>query len=83
MVARWPRAAWLRASVFRQLPLGHSGIVVGLLWLATNVGRGLLILMPVTKMSLSDHFREIGLRCLVITTIVVALQVAAGASSGA
>lgn len=69
--------AWLLVRVSRQRPsLTHAGLVVGLLWLAINVGLDLLILVPMTKMSLPDYFGEIALRYLVIPIMAVAVDAA-------
>jgi hypothetical protein len=69
--------AWLLVRVFRQRPsLTHPGLVVGLLWLAINVGLDLLILVPMTKISLPDYFGEIALRYLVIPIMAVAVDAA-------
>ena len=73
--------AWLLVRVFWQRPpFEHPGVVVGLLWLAINVGMDLLVLIPMTRMSLSDYFGEIALRYLVIPIMAVAIDVAASAS---
>jgi len=74
--------AWLLVRVFRRRPLfRHPGLVVGVLWLAINVGLDLLILVPLTKMSLPDYAGEIALRYLVIPIMAVAIDTA-GRSSG-
>ena len=69
--------AWLLVRVFRQRPsLTHVGLVVGLLWLAINVGLDVLILVPMTKMSLPNCFREIAPRYLLIPIMAVAVDAA-------
>jgi uncharacterized membrane protein YpjA len=76
--------AWLLVRVFRQRPtFGHSGLVVGLLWLSINVALDLLILVPMTKMSLPAYASEIALRYLVIPIIAVAIDAADGTSGHA
>jgi uncharacterized membrane protein YpjA len=76
--------AWLLVRVFRQRPsFRQPGLVVGLLWLAINVGLDLLILVPLTKMSLPDYAGEIALRYLVIPIMAVAIDVAAARSGEA
>ena len=75
---------WLLMRVLRQQPpFRHPGVVVGLLWLAINVGMDLLVLIPMTQMRLSDYFGEIALRYLVIPIMAVAIDTAASASSRA
>jgi len=76
--------AWLLVRVFRQRPsFGHPGLVVGLLWLAINVGLDLLILVPLTKMRLPDYAGEIALRYLVIPIMAVAIDRAAATAGDA
>lgn len=76
--------AWLLVRVFRQPPtFRHPGLVVGLLWLGINVALDLLILVPLTNMSLLNYASEIGLRYLVIPIIAVAIAAAAGTPGNA
>jgi hypothetical protein len=76
--------AWLLVRVFRRLPAFKSaGAVVGLLWLGINVGLDLLVLLPMTRMSVPDYFGEIGLRYLLIPIMSIAIDAAARGSSGA
>jgi uncharacterized membrane protein YpjA len=71
--------AWLLVRVFRYPPkIGQEGLVVGTLWLAINVGLDLIILVPLSKMSLLDYFSEIGLRYLIIPIMALAIAAAAG-----
>jgi uncharacterized membrane protein YpjA len=71
--------AWLLVRVFRQPPkIRQEGLVVGTLWLVINVGLDLVILVPLSKMSLFDYFSEIGLRYLVIPIMAIAIAAAAG-----
>ena len=75
--------AWLLVRVFGQRPaFKHAGLVVGLLWFGVNVGLDLLILLPLTKMSLPDYLGDIGLRYLVIPIMAIAIS-AASSTSGA
>ena len=75
--------AWLLVGVFRQRPsFRHPGLVVGLLWLAINVGLDLLILVPLTKMSLWDYAGEIALRYLVIPIMAVAIDASTSGDAG-
>lgn len=67
--------------VFRQRPaFKRAGLIVGLLWMGINVGLDLLILVPLTKMSLPDYFGDIALRYLVIPTMAVAIGAAISTS---
>ena len=74
--------AWLLVRVFRQRPaFKRAGLTVGLLWMGINVGLDLLILVPLTKMSLPNYFGDIALRYLVIPTMAVAIGAAISTSS--
>jgi hypothetical protein len=55
-------------------------MVVGLLWFGINVSLDVLILVPLTKMSLPDYFGEIALRYLVIPIMAFAIGVATSTS---
>ncbi|MFM9887285.1 MAG: hypothetical protein ACKVQT_30020 [Burkholderiales bacterium] len=73
--------AWLLVRVFRRRPVFKpAGAVVGVLWIGINIGLDLLILLPMTKMSLPDYFGEIALRYLVIPIMAIAIDIAADAS---
>jgi hypothetical protein len=67
--------AWLLVRTFRKRPsLKRAGLSIGILWLGINVGLDLVVLVPLSKMSLPDYFSEIGLRYLVIPIMSVALS---------
>jgi uncharacterized membrane protein YpjA len=51
----------------------RSGLAIGLVWLAMNIVLDLIVLVPVTKMALSDYFGEIALRYLVIPIMAAAI----------
>ena len=53
-----------------------EGIIVGLVWFGINIVLDLLILIPMSGMSIMDYFMQIGLRYLAIP----AMSVAVGAS---
>jgi hypothetical protein len=72
-----------RACVPAAAVVQASGLVVGLLWLAINVGLDLLILVPLTKMSLPDYASEIALRYLVVPIMAVAIDAVGGTSGDA
>lgn len=76
--------AWLLVRVFRQRPaFKHAGLIVGLLWFCINVSLDMLILVPLTKMSLPDYVGEIALRYLVIPIMAIAIEMSAGTSGAA
>lgn len=50
-----------------------SGLAVGLLWLAINLGLDLAILVPMSNMTITDYFYDIGLRYLLLPIIAVAM----------
>lgn len=76
--------AWRLVRVFPQRPaFRHPGLVAGLLWLGINVVLDMLVLVPLTNMSLPDYAGEIALRYFVIPIMAVAMDVAARISSDA
>lgn len=50
-----------------------QGFVVGLSWLAINWLLDFIILIPMSKMSISDYFIQIGLRYLVMPIISISM----------
>jgi len=53
--------------LFRQIrPSLFRGTVIGSLWFVVNIVLDLVILVPMTKMSLGQYFSEIGIRYLLI-----------------
>jgi uncharacterized membrane protein YpjA len=71
--------AWFLVRVFRHPPrIRQEGLVVGVLWLAINVGLDLITVVPLSKMSIYEYFSEIGLRYLVIPIMAIAIAAAAG-----
>lgn len=46
-----------------------EGVLVGVLWFAINIILDVIILMPMSKMSLKDYIMQIGLRYLMIPAI--------------
>ena len=71
-------AAILLISYFRNINVDYlkEGIIVGLMWFGINIVLDLLILIPMSGMSIMDYFMQIGLRYLAIP----AMSVAVGAS---
>ena len=51
---------------FKRVDENHlrEGIILGLIWLAVNWGLDLIVLVPMSKMSLGVYFSQIGLRYL-------------------
>lgn len=66
-------AAFLLVSYFKRIDSGFlkEGIVVGIVWLAINLGLDLLILLPMSGMSIADYFTQIGLRYIVIPVMAI------------
>lgn len=48
-----------------------EGIIIGLTWFVINILLDLLILIPMSKMTVSDYFTQIGLRYLVIPAMCI------------
>src|SRR5580704_10494335 len=64
----------LLLRLFREFrPSLGSGIAIGSFWLVMNILLDLLILVPMTKMNLSQYFSEIGLRYLLIPIMAGAM----------
>lgn len=61
-------AAFLLVSYFKTINANHlrEGVIVGLAWFCINIALDLLVLIPMSGMSVSDYFTQIGLRYLVI-----------------
>ena len=50
-----------------------EGIIVGLIWFVINIGLDLIILVPMSKMTNSDYFMQIGLRYLSIPILAIGI----------
>lgn len=50
-----------------------EGVLVGVLWFAINIILDLIILVPMSKMSIGDYVMQIGLRYLMIPAISVGM----------
>lgn len=68
-------AAFLLVSYFKNIKADYlkQGLIVGLTWFAINILLDLLVLIPMSKMSLSDYFTQIGLRYLAIPAMSLAI----------
>ncbi|TGK06513.1 hypothetical protein EHO60_15920 [Leptospira fletcheri] len=53
------------------LPAFQTFAAIGLIWLVENLGLDLLILVPMSKMTLGDYFVQIGLRYFMILFVSV------------
>ena len=73
-------AAFLLVSYFKKIDSNYlkEGIVVGIVWFSINILLDLLVLIPMSGMSIADYVPQIGLRYLVIPvmTIMVGLALA-------
>lgn len=66
-------------QAFRRLePSVRNGLVLGMIWLAINLGLDLAILVPLIRMPVVTYFYDIGLRYLLIPIIAVAIGSVAG-----
>lgn len=73
-------AAVLLVLYFKKITTGYlkEGIVVGIVWFVLNIALDLLILLPMSGMSVPAYFTQIGLGYLSIP----AMAIAVGASLG-
>jgi len=70
--------AILLVSYFKKINANYlkEGIFVGVIWFAINILLDLLVLIPMSGMSLSDYFTQIGLRYLVMPAMSIAVGAA-------
>ncbi|CAG0991778.1 MAG: hypothetical protein OIN86_11865 [Candidatus Methanoperedens sp.] len=71
-------AAILLVYYFRNINVDYfkEGIIVGLIWFGINIVLDLLILIPMSGMSITDYFMQIGLRYLAIPAMSIAVGTA-------
>ena len=71
-------AAILLVLYFRKINGDYlkEGIIVGLTWLGINVLLDLLVLIPMSGMSIADYFAQIGIRYLVIPVMSITVGAA-------
>ncbi len=71
-------AAILLVLYFRKINGDYlkEGIIVGLTWLGINVLLDLLVLIPMSGMSIADYFTQIGIRYLVIPVMSITVGAA-------
>ena len=49
----------------------REGIIIGMVWFAINIILDLLVLLPMSGMSVPDYFAQIGIRYLVIPVMSI------------
>lgn len=71
-------AAFLLVSYFKKIKADYfkEGIIIGLTWFGINILLDILILIPMSGMSIGDYFTQIGISYLVIPAMSVALGIA-------
>lgn len=71
-------AAFLLVSYFKAVNANHlrEGVIVGSAWFCINIALDLLVLVPMSGMSVSDYFTQIGLRYLVIPAMSITVGAA-------
>ena len=69
--------AFLLISYFKKISNGYlrEGIIVGLTWFSINILLDLLVLIPMSGMSLADYFTQIGLRYIVMPVMGIMIGV--------
>jgi uncharacterized membrane protein YpjA len=67
--------ATLLALYFKRLERNYlyEGVKVGLVWFALNIILDLVVLVPMSGMSIGAYFAEIGLRYLILPTMSIAI----------
>lgn len=65
--------AFLLISYFKKISNSYlrEGIIVGLTWFSINILLDLLVLIPMSGMSVADYFTQIGLRYLVMPVMSI------------
>ncbi len=71
-------AAFLLISYFKKIDTDFfkEGIIVGLAWFGINILLDLLVLIPISGMTVPDYFTQIGIRYLAIPAMSVAVGAA-------
>ncbi len=71
-------AAFLLVSYFKVIKTDYfkEGIIVGSTWFGINILLDLLVLIPMSGMSIADYFTQIGLRYLVIPAMSITVGTA-------
>ena len=70
-------AAILLVSYFKKINTSYlkEGIIVGLTWFGINILLDLLVLIPISGMSVADYFTQIGLRYIVMPVMSIMVGV--------
>lgn len=70
--------AILLVSYFKKITVDYikEGIIVGSIWFIINILLDWLILIPMSGMSISNYFTQIGLRYLMIPAMSIAVGAA-------
>jgi uncharacterized membrane protein YpjA len=65
--------AFLLVSYFKKISSDYlkEGIIVGVTWFGINILLDLLVLIPMSGMSIADYFTQIGMRYLVIPAMSI------------
>jgi uncharacterized membrane protein YpjA len=66
----WPGSYHLQLHYFKE------GIIIGITWFGINILLDLLVLIPMSGMSIADYFAQIGIRYLAIPAISIAVGTA-------
>ena len=71
-------AAFLLISYFRKINADYLkvGIIIGLTWFGMSILLDLLVLIPMSGMSISDYFTQIGVRYIVIPAMTITVGAA-------
>ena len=71
-------ASFLLVLYFKRINANYfrEGITAGLIWFGVNILLDLLILVPVSEMSVADYFVQIGLRYFVIPAMCITVGLA-------
>jgi hypothetical protein len=66
-------AAFLLVSYFKKINTDYlkEGILVGVIWFSINILLDLMVLIPMSGMSIPDYFTQIGLRYLVMPAMSI------------
>jgi len=68
-------AAFLLVSYFKKINIDYlkEGMMVGIVWFGLNILLDLLILIPMSRMTIADYFAQIGLRYLAMPAMSIAV----------
>ncbi len=71
-------AAFLLVSYFKNIGADYfkEGVVLGSAWFAINISLDMAVLIPMSGMSVSDYFAQIGLRYLMIPVMCITVGAA-------